>query len=61
MFQRKPPVNSIASCRPDGRQRFAGTPGNPTAAEIGREVAISRHLQDGEEFQLPLRELIAHG
>lgn len=28
---------------------------------IGREVAIARHLQDGEEFTLPLPELLAHG
>ncbi len=31
------------------------------AAEIGREVAIDRHLQDGEEFGLPLTRLIEHG
>src|SRR5437763_755445 len=30
-------------------------------AEIGREVAIARHLQDGEEYQIPLRNLIEHG
>lgn len=29
--------------------------------EIGREVAVVRHLQDGEEFTLSLRELLAHG
>ena len=28
---------------------------------VGREVAIPRHLQDGEEFSLPLRDLLAHG
>lgn len=28
---------------------------------IGREVAIPRHLQDGEEFLVPLQELLAHG
>lgn len=28
---------------------------------IGREVSVPRHLQDGEEFGLPLRELLAHG
>jgi di-heme oxidoreductase (putative peroxidase) len=37
-----------------------GASGLP-AAELGREVAIPRHLQDGEEFQLPVKELIAHG
>ncbi|MBK9137851.1 MAG: thiol oxidoreductase [Verrucomicrobia bacterium] len=31
------------------------------AAEIGREVAIPRHLQDGEEFQLSIPELVAFG
>ena len=31
------------------------------ASEIGREVAIPRHLQDGEEFQLPLGKLLQHG
>jgi hypothetical protein len=29
--------------------------------EIGREVAIPRHLQDGEEYQLSLRDLIQFG
>ncbi|HWW83945.1 MAG TPA: hypothetical protein VNZ26_10110 [Vicinamibacterales bacterium] len=28
---------------------------------IGREVAIPRHLQDGEEFLLSLPDLVAHG
>jgi hypothetical protein len=31
------------------------------AAEIGREVAIPAHLQDGEEFEIPLLDLIEHG
>ncbi|MCI0540676.1 MAG: hypothetical protein L0Z50_36205 [Verrucomicrobiales bacterium] len=30
-------------------------------ADLGRELAISRHLQDGEEFGLPIRKLIDHG
>jgi cytochrome c peroxidase len=30
-------------------------------SSIGREVAIPRHLQDGEEFSIPLRDLLAHG
>lgn len=30
-------------------------------SEIGREVAIQRHLQDGEEFDLPIRALLAYG
>ncbi len=29
--------------------------------EIGREVAIPHHLQDGEEFDLSIKELIAYG
>jgi cytochrome c peroxidase len=31
------------------------------ASQIGREVSVPRHLQDGEEFQVPLRRLIEHG
>ena len=29
--------------------------------DIGREVAIARHLEDDEEFRTPLLELIEHG
>ncbi len=29
--------------------------------KIGREVALTRHLRDDEEFQIPLHELIEHG
>ncbi|MDQ2841858.1 MAG: hypothetical protein M3Y72_12640, partial [Acidobacteriota bacterium] len=29
--------------------------------EIGREVAIPHHLQDGEEFDLSIKELITYG
>jgi len=29
--------------------------------EIGQEVSVPRHLQDGEEFQISLQELIDHG
>ncbi len=29
--------------------------------EIGREVSIARHLQDGEEYSVSLRDLILHG
>ncbi len=32
-----------------------------SATEIGREVAIPRHLQDGEEFQISLKQLLDHG
>lgn len=28
---------------------------------IGQEVAVARNLQDGEEFELPLQALMAHG
>lgn len=31
------------------------------AAEIGREVSVPTHLQDGEEFQVSLKNLIDHG
>lgn len=30
-------------------------------SSIGEEVAVPRHLQDGEEFSLSLQELLAHG
>ena len=30
-------------------------------AEIGREVSIARHLSDGEEFNVSLRQLLQHG
>src|SRR5438270_6145945 len=30
-------------------------------SNIGREVAIERHLQDGEEFQLAIPDLVAYG
>jgi cytochrome c peroxidase len=30
-------------------------------SSIGREVAIPRHLQDGEEYALPLRDLVTFG
>jgi len=31
------------------------------AAELGREVAVPRHLQDGEEFEISLAQLLEHG
>ena len=31
------------------------------AAEIGSEVSVPHHLQDGEEFKISIRDLIAHG
>lgn len=30
-------------------------------SQVGREVAIPTHLQDGEEFNIPLRQLIEYG
>jgi hypothetical protein len=33
----------------------------PGLAQIGREVAIPRHLENGEEFTIPLAELLEHG
>jgi hypothetical protein len=30
-------------------------------SSIGREVSVPQHLQDGEEFALPLRSLLTHG
>jgi hypothetical protein len=32
-----------------------------TAPQIGREVAIARHLQDGDEFNIPIPQLIQYG
>jgi cytochrome c peroxidase len=32
-----------------------------SAYSIGSELAVPRHLQDGEEFRTPLHDLIAHG
>jgi len=35
--------------------------GQSPNSQIGREVAIPRHLQDGEEFNTPLNQLIRYG
>ncbi len=32
-----------------------------TQSRVGREVAVPQHLQDGQEFTIPLRDLLAHG
>src|SRR5262249_12737758 len=32
-----------------------------SSESTGREVASARHLQDGEEFSIPLRDLLLHG
>ena len=39
---------------PDSHAQDAG-------ASLGREVAIPRHMQDGEEFQTPIPQLIEYG
>lgn len=36
-------------------------PQAPGLAQLGREVSVARHLQDGEEIQLSIRQLIEHG
>jgi Di-haem oxidoreductase, putative peroxidase len=38
-----------------------GAWGQDLDSQIGREVAIPKHLQDGEEFTVSLRQLINHG
>lgn len=40
---------------------FAATVRSQDQSEVGREVAIPHHLQDGEEYDLPLKDLIAYG
>lgn len=43
---------------------FAATvPGSfgQTASQIGREISVSQHLQDDEEFVVSLRKLVDHG
>src|SRR3984893_18948305 len=35
--------------------------GQSQGSEMGREVAIGKHLQDGEEFITPLGQLIQYG
>src|SRR2546423_7684916 len=32
-----------------------------TKTQIGREVAIARHLEDDEEFRLSIKDLLAYG
>jgi hypothetical protein len=40
---------------------FAAAVASQGGSTIGREVSVAHHLQDGEEFGLPLRTLLAHG
>src|SRR5215831_9277349 len=35
--------------------------GEKSVSQIGQEVAILKHLQDGEEFNIPLEQLIQYG
>jgi Di-haem oxidoreductase, putative peroxidase len=35
--------------------------GQAVIAQIGREVAISRHMANGEEYAMPLQDLLDHG
>jgi cytochrome c peroxidase len=39
----------------------AGVLKSQDQTEVGREVAIPHHLQDGEEFDVSIRELVAYG
>lgn len=40
---------------------FAHSPIHAQSAGIGRETALNKHLADGEEYKLPLRNLLRHG
>lgn len=31
------------------------------ASDIGKELSVPNHLQDGQEFRIPLKDLLAHG
>src|ERR1700761_4654416 len=39
----------------------AGVLKSQDQSEVGREVAVPHHLQDGEEFDLSIKDLIAYG
>ena len=39
----------------------SGVAKSQEASAIGREVAIPRHMQDGEEFNTPIPRLIRYG
>lgn len=40
---------------------FAQAPSSQKKSQIGSEVAVPRHLQDDEEFSMPLKEMISYG
>lgn len=55
-------LNSVADFAESAAMAPARQPTDPTPpAPLGQELAIPRHLHDGEEFQLSLTELLAHG
>lgn len=48
----------------ESQAALASSPSDVSAADLarlGHEVAVLRHLQDGEEYSTPLAELIKHG
>lgn len=49
-------IGTLCSVRP-----VAGAQSSPAPSQIGREVSIAAHLKDGEELDLPMRELVAFG
>lgn len=42
-------------------QQPASAAKSPAPSRIGREAAVAVHLQDGQEFSMPLEGLLAHG
>jgi hypothetical protein len=57
----------VAACEdtpasgPAGHDPIGGPVTDGPAAFIGVEVAIARHFEDGEEFEVSVRELLRHG
>lgn len=57
-----PEAKPVAALEAELAQAGGGAaPARAASPQIGQEVAIPVHLQDGEEFVLPLPDLIAHG
>jgi hypothetical protein len=48
----------LAAC---GAPSADATPAGEGEVVIGREVAVAKHLRDGDEFRLPLPEMLLHG
>lgn len=44
-----------------GQQPASPSAKSPAPSRIGRETAVAVHLQDGQEFSMPLEGLLAHG